>query len=231
MVSELIQQRVEQVRLRVRQACQRAGRDPEAVSILPVSKMFPVESIREAMALGFDAFGENRPQELAQKAQQMAGEPVRWVAIGQVQSNKAKDIARWASEVQSLDRLALAQALQRRLEPLERTLDVLVQIKTSPEDSKSGLPAEELLPLLKALQAFPNLRLKGLMTVAILSEDAQQVRSCFQMLRECRDRALEAGVDPQQMATLSMGMSADMELAIEEGSTQIRVGSAIFGQR
>lgn len=231
MSQDAMRERVNAVRDRIAAACARAGRDPSEVSLLPVSKTFPVDAIREAMALGFDAFGENRPQELASKAQALEASSLRWVAIGQVQTNKAKDIAQWASELQSLDRLSLAQALQRRLEPLERTLDVLVQVKTSPEDTKSGVEPEELVPFLKSLESYPNLSLKGLMTMAVLSEDEQAVRACFRLLRQCRDDAVAQGVDANRLKTLSMGMSGDMELAIEEGSTQIRVGSAIFGGR
>ena len=231
MISQTMQQRVQSVQERIRLACERVGRDPSHVSILPVSKTFPVESIEQAVSLGFSRFGENRPQEVVRKAPLLQHLDVQWVVIGQVQTNKAKDVARWASELQSLDRISLAEALQRRLEPLERTLDVLVQVKTSPEDSKSGLPASELMPLLRQLEAFPNLRLKGLMTLAVLSDDPQPVRDCFRMLVRCRQEALDAGIDPQCLERLSMGMSADLELAVEEGSTEVRVGTAIFGVR
>lgn len=231
MVNQAMQQRVEQVRARIRAACERVGRDPAEVSILPVSKTFPIESIEQAIELGFDRFGENRPQEVVRKAPLLEQQAVRWVVIGQVQTNKAKDVARWASELQSLDRISLAEALQRRLEQLDRTLDVLVQVKTSSEDTKSGLPPEQLIAFLQELKAFPNLKLKGLMTLAVLSDDAEQVRACFRQLCKCRADALHAGFSAESLQRLSMGMSADLELAVEEGSTEVRVGTAIFGQR
>ena len=231
MVNQAMQQSVEHVRARIRAACERVGRDPTEVSILPVSKTFPIESIEQAIELGFDRFGENRPQEVVRKAPLLEHRAVKWVVIGQVQTNKAKDVARWASELQSLDRISLAEALQRRLEQLDRTLDVLVQVKTSAEDTKSGLPPGELIPFLQELKAFPNLRLKGLMTIAVLSDEAEQVRECFRQLRRCRADALDAGFAAESLERLSMGMSADLELAVEEGSTEVRVGTAIFGHR
>lgn len=231
MTQESMQQRLQAVQDRIRRACERVGRDPAEVSILPVSKTFPVEAIEQAVALGLQRFGENRPQEVVKKAPLLEHLGVQWVVIGQVQTNKAKEVARWATELQSLDRIALAEALQRRLEPMGKTLDVLVQVKTSPEETKSGLAPDELPAFLEQLRAFPNLRLKGLMTLAVLSEDTQQVRDCFRLLVKCRDQALEAGVDPASLKRLSMGMSADLDLAVEEGSTEVRVGTAIFGGR
>lgn len=231
MVSQSMQQRVGHVRERIRLACERVGRDPAEVAILPVSKTFPVESILDAVELGFDRFGENRPQEVVRKAPLLEGHNIHWVVIGQVQTNKAKEVARYASELQSLDRLALAEALQRRLEPLERTLDVLVQVKTSPEPSKSGLEPQDLNGFLVELKAFPNLRLRGLMTLAVLSDNPQEVRDCFALLRQCRDQAVQAGIPSESLARLSMGMSGDLEIAVEEGSTEVRVGTAIFGER
>jgi len=231
MNSETIEQRLERVRQRVKNACERVGRDPSEVQLLPVSKTFPVEVIEQAVSLGLRRFGENRPQEMAAKAAQLEHLGLEWVVIGQVQTNKAKEVARWASEIQSLDRITLAEALEKRLEPLGKSLDVLVQVKTSPEESKSGMAPEEVIGFLRQLQGFPHLRLKGLMTIAELTDDEQAVRRCFRLLRQCRDEALQAGIAEQSLQRLSMGMSGDLELAIEEGSTEIRVGSAIFGHR
>lgn len=223
--------RVQSVEDRIRQACERAGRDPSQVTLLPVSKTFGPQAIREMVALGFKRFGENRLQEVAQKAPELTDCNIEWVIIGSVQTNKAKEVAKYASEIQSLDRLALAQALQHRLEPLGRTLKVLVQVKTSPEDTKSGIEPQELLGLLKQLAGFKTLKVEGLMTMAALSDDDALVRQCFRQLRQCRDEALAAGIDGISLDRLSMGMSGDMQIAIEEGSTEVRVGTAIFGQR
>lgn len=223
--------RVQSVEDRIRQACERAGRDPSEVTLLPVSKTFGSQAIRDMVALGFKRFGENRLQEVAQKAPELTDCNIEWVIIGSVQTNKAKEVAKYASEIQSLDRLALAEALHHRLEPLGRTLKVLVQVKTSPEDTKSGIDPQELIGLLKQLAGFKTLKVEGLMTMAALSDDEALVRQCFRQLRQCRDEALAAGIDGISLDRLSMGMSGDMQIAIEEGSTEVRVGTAIFGQR
>jgi pyridoxal phosphate enzyme (YggS family) len=181
--------------------------------------------------LGYKRFGENRTQEIGQKAPLLADCDIQWVVIGQLQTNKAKEVARLAHELQSLDRMELAEALDRRLQLEGRSLDVLVQVKTSPEETKAGLDPMELIPFLKTLSRFQTMRVRGLMTMAILSEDQAAVRRCFAQLRQLRDQALQEGIAGIELDRLSMGMSGDFELAIEEGSTEIRVGSAIFGAR
>jgi PLP dependent protein len=227
----MISQNVQAVRERIRLACEAVGRDPAEVELLPVSKTFDAATIRAATSLGFRRFGENRLQEIAQKAPDLADCDIQWVVIGQVQTNKAKEVAKYASELQSLDRLSLAQALAPRLESLRRTLDVLVQVKTSPEDTKSGIEPDELIPLLRELTQFPNLKVKGLMTMAILSQDETAVRACFRRLRQCQEEGRAAQIPGISLDRLSMGMSGDLQLAVQEGSTEVRVGSAIFGQR
>lgn len=226
-----IQNNITAVQARIETACRTAGRDPAEVVLLPVSKTFDAQTIRAAVGLGFHRFGENRLQEVAQKAPELSDCNVQWVVIGHVQTNKAKEVAKYASELQSLDRLALAQALAPRLEALGRTLDVLVQVKTSPEDTKSGIEPEALVPFLHELSQFASLKVKGLMTMAVLSEDREAVRACFKRLREYRDRAAAQQIPGISLERLSMGMSGDLEIAIEEGSTEVRVGTAIFGHR
>jgi len=222
---------VEQVMQQINAACQAAGRSPSEVTLLPVSKTFDAQAIRDMVALGFKRFGENRLQEIAQKAPELADCEIEWVVIGQVQTNKAKEVAKYASELQSLDRLALAEALHRRLSAAGRTLKVLVQVKTSPEDTKAGIEPDALIPFLKDLTQFPTLQVEGLMTMAVFSEDETAVRQCFQRLRDCQAQARAANLPGISVDRLSMGMSGDMALAIDEGSTEVRVGSAIFGQR
>jgi pyridoxal phosphate enzyme (YggS family) len=216
------------VRGRVDDACRAAGRDAGEVSILPVSKTFGSDAVRAAIALGLRRFGENKVQEVRDKAAELAGEAVEWVVIGHLQTNKAKDVARLASEVQTLDRLELAEALDRRLQAEGRSLDVLVQVKTAREETKSGLPGEELAAFLERLRDYPTLRLRGLMTLATLSDDSGEVRACFRTLRELRDRCQAEG---HALPRLSMGMSSDFPLAIAEGATEVRIGTAIFGSR
>ncbi len=216
------------VRRRVHAACREAGRDPAEVSILPVSKTFDANVVRAAVALGLRRFGENKVQEIRDKSSLLADCGIAWVVIGHLQTNKAKDVARLASEVQSLDRLELAEALHRRLQLECRCLDVLVQVKTSPEESKHGLPPAELPALLDSLSQYDSLRVRGLMTMATHSDDPAEVRACFRRLRELRDAMQARGHD---LPRLSMGMSGDFPLAIAEGATEVRIGSAIFGPR
>jgi pyridoxal phosphate enzyme (YggS family) len=216
------------IRRRVDEACRAAGRDPTEVSILPVSKTFGPELIREGVALGMRRFGENKVQEIRDKSAPLADCGIDWVMIGHLQTNKAKDVARLAGEVQSLDRLELAEALDRRLQHEGRALDVLVQVKTSPEPSKYGLPPEQLAGFLNSLRRYDSLRVRGLMTLAIHSSEQAQVRGCFRLLRELRDEAIAQGHD---LTRLSMGMSGDFPLAIAEGATELRIGTAIFGKR
>ncbi|MFC4528369.1 YggS family pyridoxal phosphate-dependent enzyme [Dyella halodurans] len=216
------------IRERVDAACRAAGRDPAEVSILPVSKTFGPDVVRAAMALGMTRFGENKVQEIRSKAEALADCAIEWVVIGHLQTNKAKDVARLASEVQSLDRLELAEALHRRLQLEGRTLDVLIEVKTSPEESKHGLPPAQLPAFLDALAAYDSLRVRGLMTLAVQSVDPAAVRACFRQLHQLRAQAKAQGHD---LPRLSMGMSGDFPLAIAEGATEVRIGSAIFGQR
>ncbi|MGE8566167.1 MAG: YggS family pyridoxal phosphate-dependent enzyme [Achromobacter sp.] len=224
--------RIAHIRQRIADACARAGRSPDSVVLLPVSKTFEVDAIREAMALGLTRFGENKTQEIRQKAAALAGQGLQWVLIGHLQTNKAKDAARDATEVQSLDRADLAEALHRRLVNEGRTLDVLVQVKTSTEPSKFGMAPEDVSAFLRRIAAeFPTLRVQGLMTLAVNSSDPEPVRACFRALRELRDSLLAENIEGVSLDRLSMGMSGDFELAIEEGSTEVRIGTAIFGAR
>jgi pyridoxal phosphate enzyme (YggS family) len=224
--------RVRGIRQRIAGACARAGRDPGEVVLLPVSKTFGVDDIRAALALGFTRFGESKLQEIQQKSEALADTAARWSMIGHLQTNKARDAARFASEVQSLDRLALAEALDRRLQTEGKTMDVLVQVKTSPEPSKYGLPPEELEAFLRVVaRDYRCLRVTGLMTLAVNSDDDSAVRLCFRALREARDRMRQEAIEGVSLDRLSMGMSGDLEMAIEEGSTEVRIGTALFGKR
>ncbi|WP_113904251.1 MULTISPECIES: YggS family pyridoxal phosphate-dependent enzyme [Brevibacterium] len=220
-----------EVSRRIAAAAQRAGRDASEVELLPVSKTVEQERIRLAVAAGCRKFGENKVQEAFRKSEEMADLALDWAVIGHLQSNKAKDVVRFASEFQALDRIKVAAALDRRLEAAGRSLDVYVQVNTSAEDSKFGMPPEELPGFLSRLPQFETLRVKGLMTLAVFSSDTERVRTCFELLRTLRDRALET--DPALIGggLLSMGMSGDFEIAIEEGANCVRVGQAIFGRR
>lgn len=220
------------VRNRIAAACQRVGRDPSEVRLLPVSKTVDEARLRLAYQAGCRELGENKVQEAQRKFQSMSDLPgLRWSVIGHLQTNKAKLVARFASEFQALDSLRVAAALDRRLQHEGRALDVLVQINTSDESSKYGLPPEQAAEFLRELPAFTSLRVHGLMTLAVFSPDPARVRPCFVRLRQLRDRLREQAPTDIGMDTLSMGMSGDFELAIEEGATVVRVGQAIFGAR
>lgn len=225
-------QHLADVHARIAAACAKVGRDPASVRLLPVSKTVPEARLRNAYAAGCRTLGENKVQEAHGKWQAMADLPdLRWSIIGHLQTNKAKLVAGFASEFQALDSLRVAEALDKRLQALGRSLDVLVQVNTSNEESKFGLPPEEVEAFVKRLPAFSSLRVRGLMTLARFSDDAAEVRPCFVRLRQLRDRLRQSAPASVAMDDLSMGMSGDYELAIEEGATIVRVGQAIFGAR
>lgn len=220
------------VRARVDAAAERAGRDPREVRLLPVSKTVPEERLRRAISAGATFLGENKVQEAQRKAENLADIPdLKWAVIGHLQTNKAKYVARFAEEFQALDSVRLAEALQRRLEIEDRSLDVYVQVNTSEEDSKFGLPPEETAAFVRELPAFDRLQVKGFMTLAEFSHDIPRVRQCFVRLRELREAIRQDAPDGLDLSGLSMGMSGDFEVAVEEGATTVRVGQAIFGSR
>lgn len=224
--------RIAGIRARIDQLTVAAGRPAGSVTLLPVSKTFAPDVIRQTIAAGMTRFGENKAQEIRDKSAVLADTDLRWVMIGHLQTNKARDIARHAHEIQSLDRPELATALERRLQIEGRSLDALVQVKTSHEPSKFGLDPAELEDFLSFLAAeAPRLRVQGLMTMAVNEPDTDAVRACFRRLRELRHDMQAKSIPGVNLNRLSMGMSGDYELAIAEGSTEVRIGSAIFGDR
>lgn len=220
------------VHARIAAACGRVGRDPAGVRLLPVSKTKPEASIRLAHAAGCRLLGENKPQEAYRKWEATQDLPdLQWSVIGHLQTNKAKLVARFASEFQALDSLRVAEALERRLQAEGRALDVFVQVNTSGEASKYGLHPDDVPAFLRALPGFSALRVRGLMTLALFSAEAERVRQCFVLLRTLRDQLRQDAPAGIALDELSMGMSGDFEIAIEEGATVVRVGQAIFGAR
>lgn len=220
------------VQARIASACWRANRDVSSVRLLPVSKTIDEATIRLSYAAGCRMLGENKVQEAYRKWEALADlTDLRWSVIGHLQTNKAKLVARFAAEFQALDSLHLAAALDRRLQAEGRSLAVFVQVNTSGEASKYGLPPEAVAAFLRKQPVFSALRVRGLMTLALLSDEVDRVRQCFARLRELRDQLRQdvpAGIDLDE---LSMGMSGDFEIAIEEGATVVRVGQAIYGAR
>lgn len=219
------------VQARIARAAARAGRDPRSVRLLPVSKTVAEDRLRNAVAAGYYRLGENKVQEAKRKSENLADLDVSWAVVGHLQTNKARDVAAFAAEFQALDSLRLAEALDRRLQAAGRSLDVFVQVNTSGEESKYGLSPDEVPAFLAALPRFETLRVQGLMTLALFSSDLERVRACFVRLRTLRDQARDTDPDLIGPGELSMGMSGDFEVAIDEGATCVRVGQALFGSR
>ena len=222
------------VRERIAAAARRAGRRPEVIALMAVSKTFPPEVIREAYNAGQRLFGENRVQEFADKAgalRDLAG--VEWHMIGHLQSNKAAKAAELFSAVDSVDSLRLAEKLNAAAQKLNKRLPVLIEINVGGEAAKSGTAPDspELEQLLAAAPSLEALQIRGLMTIPPFTEDPQQSRRYFRSLRELRDQTAARRLPGISLDVLSMGMSHDFEVAIEEGSTCVRVGTAIFGER
>lgn len=219
------------VRARIDAAAERSGRAASEVRLLPVSKTVPQERLRLAVAAGCTQLGENKVQEAQRKHSEMADLDISWSVIGHLQTNKAKDVAAFAAEFHALDSVRVARALDRRLQAVGRSLDVFVQVNTSGEESKYGLAPEDLPGVLREVRHCSSLQVRGLMTLAVFSADEDQVRRCFQALRRLRDVARDENEALIGDGGLSMGMSGDYEIAVEEGATCVRVGQAIFGAR
>ena len=220
------------VQARIEDACRGAGRDPGEVRLLPVSKTHGPDKIREAYDAGCRLFGENKVQEAAEKAEIFADvADLRWAVIGHLQTNKAKVVAGFASEFHALDSIRIADALDKRLQDAGRSLDVFVQVNSSDEDSKFGLPPDEVEAFVRELGQRDSLRIRGLMTLAVFSDDTERVRACFVRMQQLQERLRSLDAAAGSFDELSMGMSNDFELAIGHGATTVRVGEAVFGAR
>lgn len=216
---------------RIAAAAVRVGRDPEEIRLLPVSKTVTDDRMRAAYAAGMTEFGENKVQEAERKAKAMSDLDVHWAVIGPLQSNKTRDVAKFAHEFQALDRIRIARRLHDQLKEHDRTLDVFVQVNASGEETKSGIEPRQVEDFLEQLQEFDALKVQGFMTMAFHTDDETIIRENFTMLRDMRDELRERRPELIGTAELSMGMSNDYEIATEEGATVLRVGSAIFGER
>lgn len=224
-----IAENLDRVHTEVAEACSRAHRSKADVHVMAVSKTHPAQAIREAYAAGQQLFGENRVQEMAAKAPALADlHAIEMHLIGPLQNNKTAKAAELFHAVDTLDSAKTAARLNTVAQALGRVLPVLVEVKLSPEETKHGVIPEELPALLEAVAALPNLRLSGMMTVPPLSENAELARPYFRRLRELRDAHVSRY---PTLVELSMGMSGDFRVAVEEGSTMVRIGTAIFGAR
>jgi hypothetical protein len=219
------------VRKRIEEACLRCDRRPDEVLLVAVSKTFSSDVIRDAAALGQLDFGENYVQEWLEKREQLTDLQLRWHFIGHLQTNKAKFAAAHARLIHAVDDLRLVEELQKRAERLENTVDILIEVHTTDEATKFGVAPGETRELVRQASRFDRVRIRGLMTMGPFSDDAEASRSSFRIVRELRDRIREADIPGVSMDLCSMGMTHDMEIAIEEGATIVRIGTAIFGQR
>ncbi|MDN5346829.1 MAG: dependent protein [Clostridia bacterium] len=227
-MSELAK-RLAQVRERIAAAAKRAGRRPEDITLVGVTKTVPVEIIQEAVAAGLRDLGENRVQELVAKEPLIKG--VNWHMIGHLQRNKVKQVLGKISLLHSLDSLALARELEKRAEAEGKSLEVLIEVNVGGEETKFGLPPAAVIPFIKEITNFPALKLRGLMTVAPLVDDPEKVRPVFRRMAALKREVEALKLPGVEMRYLSMGMTNDFEVAIEEGANMVRIGTAIFGPR
>lgn len=211
--------------------CQKANRDIKSIRLLPVSKTVDADILRLAIDLGYCQFGENKIQEALSKSKQLVDFNPYWSIIGHLQTNKIKYMAQFANEFQALDSLKVAQILNEKLAILGREMDVLVQVNTSGEISKFGINPNQLESFLIELTDFKQLKIKGLMTLAVNSNDEKLVRNCFVLLRNLKEKTQPNLPKNIELSELSMGMSGDFGWAILEGATTIRIGQALFGSR
>lgn len=221
---------IAEIRTRIDAACLRSQRDPGSVRLVAVSKTHLAESVVAAAAAGQEIFGENYVQEFTAKAEAVSV-PVVWHFIGSLQSNKVKYLAGRVAMIHSVDRLSLAEELDRQWGKLGRTLEILIEVNLGAEDSKGGTQESDAIALVQRIATLPNLKICGLMSLPPFLEEAEAVRPYFRRLRELADEIDACRIDGVTMRELSMGMSHDFEVAIEEGATLVRVGTAIFGAR
>lgn len=222
---------IHHVRTRIDQACQACGRNPESVKLILATKTVDAERLREAYAAGETCFGENRVQEALAKYDDLLDLDIEWHFIGHLQTNKVRDVLKVATCIHSVDRVSLVDELESECERRGEGIDILVEVNASGESSKHGCGVDDVDELLEYIQEKQWLNVRGFMTIGAMSDDADDVRASFARLRMIRDRALQQGLVPSDALHLSMGMSGDLELAILEGSTMVRVGSSVFGER
>lgn len=219
------------VQKRIEAACARAGRDPAAVRLVGVTKTVPVDRIREGINAGVTILGENYIQEARRKRELLADLPVSWHCIGHLQTNKAKFAVECCDWIETLDRESLARELNRQAEKAGRTIPVLIQVNIGGEETKSGLEPGALPAFFTLASAFERLDIRGLMALPPFFDQPERARPYFRRLRELLDLLRQEAALPERMTELSMGMSGDFEVAIEEGATLVRIGTALFGER
>lgn len=211
---------------KIAKACEKVGRDPEEVTIIAVTKYVTIERAQEALKAGIIHLGENRDQELLKKYEVLGNQPI-WHFIGTLQTRKVKKIIDKVDYIHSLDRLSLAEEIHKRA---NRKIPCFVQVNVSGEESKHGLPPEEVLPFIQQLAMYSNIEIVGLMTMAPYIKDEQILRNCFRSLKQLQDEIQNLKLPYASCTELSMGMSNDYEIAVEEGATFVRIGTSLVGE-
>jgi pyridoxal phosphate enzyme (YggS family) len=224
----LIVENIAKIKGRIKIAAENSDRNPNEIKLLLATKTVFAQNIITAIKTGETLIGENKIQELKDKYEELKNTPHQTHFIGHLQTNKIKDVIKYADCIQSVDRFELAEKLQKRLEFENKSLDIFIQVNTSYEESKFGISPETALEFALQVKQFDRLNIKGLMTIGLFSAKTEQVRKCFRLLKSIQAEMLQKNISVNE---LSMGMSGDLETAIKEGSTIIRVGTAIFGKR
>lgn len=226
----MLRENLQDVEKRIQEACLRAGRKREEITLIAVSKTKPIPMLEEIYQEQIRDFGENKVQELTQK-EEVLPKDIRWHMIGHLQRNKIKYIVDKTTLIHSVDSIRLAEAIHKEAQKKGVVADVLLEVNVAEEESKFGFSYEEVLPALETLKTFSNIRIRGLMTIAPFVEDPEENRSVFASLKQLSVDIAKKNIDNIEVEILSMGMTNDFEVAIEEGATMIRVGTAIFGER
>ena len=227
----MISANIEKIRERIVTACRRVGRQPEEVTLVAVSKTFPAEMVAEAVGAGVADIGENYVQEVLAKREILSSEAIRWHFIGHLQSNKVRQVAGWVHLVHALESASVARELEARAVRSGRVIEVLIEVNTTGESSKFGLPPERVPEFIRSLEPLSHIRIGGLMTIGPFLPDPEGSRPMFRTLRVLRDEIAPIPQHNVHLRHLSMGMTGDFEVAIEEGATLVRIGTAIFGSR
>ena len=226
----MIRENLEIVEENIARACEKAGRSRSEVTLIAVSKTKPVSDIRQAMECGITVFGENKVQEIKDKTEEIK-EPLSWHMIGHLQANKVKYLPGRVCMIHSVDNVKLAAEIEKQFAKADQVIDVLIEVNMAHEESKFGLAPDAAVDFVKEISEYPHLHIRGLMTIAPYTDDPESNRIYFKGLRELRDSINGMNIPGVNMDTLSMGMTGDYQVAIEEGATFVRVGTGIFGER
>jgi len=227
----MIKENIQEIKDRIDSACQRSGRNTSEVTLIAVSKTFSRDEIKETVGAGIPDIAESYVQEMTGKYEELKTEPINWHFVGPLQRNKIKYIIDFVHLIHSVESVKVCQEIEKRASRLDREVDILIEVNTSDEPQKHGIKPEEALGLFNEIAVFDYVKVRGLMTMAPFVDNPADARPSFKKLYELREQLLQGGVPDIQLKHLSMGMSNDFEVAIEEGATLVRIGSGIFGER